>query len=85
MEFAEEHWHGLAKHAGDRGLIFLSSPFSLEAVELLIQVGVPAWKIASGEVGSVPIFERIAETHLPVLLSTGMSPWSEIDNAVQTY
>ena len=83
MEFTEEQWHGLARHAGDRGLIFLSSPFSMEALELLIQVGVPAWKIASGEVGSVPMFERIAETRLPVLLSTGMSPWSEIDNAVQ--
>ncbi len=83
MEFTEEGWHGLARHARERGLIFLSSPFSLEAVELLIRVGVPAWKIASGEVGSVPMFERIAETRLPVLLSTGMSPWSEIDKAVQ--
>jgi N-acetylneuraminate synthase len=82
MEFSEEQWLGLARHARERGLIFLSSPFSLEAVEMLQRVGVPAWKIPSGEVGSTPMFERIAETKLPILLSTGMSPWSEIDAAV---
>ena len=83
MEFTEEQWSGLAQHAREAGLIFLSSPFSLEAVELLQRIGVPAWKVPSGEVGSTPIFERIAETKLPILLSTGMSPWSEIDAAVE--
>jgi N-acetylneuraminate synthase len=83
MEFTEEQWSGLAQHAREVGLIFLSSPFSVEAVELLQRVGVPAWKIPSGEVGSTPMFERIAKTKLPILLSTGMSPWSEIDAAVE--
>ena len=83
MEFTEEQWHGLAQHAQECGMIFLSSPFSLEAVELLIRVGVPAWKIASGEVSNTPMFERLAETGLPILLSTGMSPLSEIDVAVE--
>ncbi len=82
MEFTEEQWHGLKKHADERGIKFLSSPFSNEAVELLIRVGVSAWKIASGEVGNTLMFDRIAETGLPVLLSTGMSPLSEIDAAV---
>src|SRR5216684_4034609 len=50
MEFSEEQWHGLKRHADEKRLLFLSSPFSLEAVELLARVGVPAWKIASGEV-----------------------------------
>jgi N,N'-diacetyllegionaminate synthase len=82
MEFTEEQWQGLAQHAREKGLLFLSSPFSVEAVELLIRVGIPAWKIASGEVGNLPMLDRIARTKLPVLLSTGMSPWSEIDAAV---
>ena len=46
MEFTPEGWAGLAAHAADRGLIFLSSPFSDEAVELLERIGMPAWKIA---------------------------------------
>jgi N,N'-diacetyllegionaminate synthase len=81
MEFTEEQWHGLKRHADERGLLFLSSPFSVEAVELLGRVGVAAWKLASGEITNAPMFERIAATGLPILLSTGMSPMAEIDAA----
>ena len=83
MEFTEEQWHGLAEHARERGLIFLSSPFSEEAVDLLTRVGVPAWKIASGEVSNPLLLEQILKTGLPVLLSTGMSGLDEIDEAVE--
>lgn len=83
MEFSEEQWHGLKKHADERGLQFLSSPFSVEAVELLTRVGVSAWKVASGEVSNIPMFERMIATGLPILLSSGMSPLSEIDTAVE--
>jgi N-acetylneuraminate synthase len=83
MEFTEAQWHGLKEHAERRGLVFLSSPFSIEAVELLTRVGVAAWKIASGEVSNVVMLERMAETGLPFLLSTGMSPLDEIDEAVE--
>lgn len=83
MEFTEEQWHGLKKHADARGLKFLSSPFSFEAVALLARVGVAAWKVASGEVSNAPMFESMAATALPILLSTGMSPLSEIDATVE--
>jgi N-acetylneuraminate synthase len=83
MEFTEQQWLGLKQHADERGLLFLSSPFSAESVELLTRVGVGAWKIASGEVSNTPMFERISATGLPVLISTGMSPMSEIDAAVE--
>jgi len=82
MEWTEEQWLELKKHAEARGLLFLSSPFSIEAVELLERIGIRAWKIASGEVSNAPLFQRLATTNLPVLLSTGMSPISEIDKAV---
>lgn len=83
MEFTKEQWHGLADHAHERGLFFLSSPFSPEAVSLLTEVNVPAWKIASGEVNNRQLFGRILETRLPVLLSTGMSTIQEIDMAAR--
>jgi N-acetylneuraminate synthase len=82
MEFTEEGWHGLAKHAADRGMLFLSSPFSPEAVELLTRVGVAAWKVASGEVGNSAMLDLMAATGLPMLVSTGMSALAEIDSAV---
>jgi N,N'-diacetyllegionaminate synthase len=82
MEFTEAEWLGLRKHALKAGVDFLSSPFSLEALELLERVGVMGWKVASGEVKNAAMLNRMAATHLPVMLSTGMSPLSEIDEAV---
>jgi len=82
MEFTEEQWAGLKKHAEEKGLAFLSSPFSLEAVDLLERIGVTAWKIGSGEVNSVSLLERVARTKKPVFLSTGMSALADIDEAV---
>lgn len=82
MEFTEEQWRELKEHADERGLLFLSSPFSIEAVELLKRVGVAAWKVASGEVNNEPMLARMAETGLPMIVSTGLSPLAEIDAAV---
>ena len=82
MEFTEEGWRGLAAHARERGILFLSSPFSIQAVDLLERIGMPLWKIASGETSNTALLDRILETRTPVLLSTGMSPLEEIDQAV---
>jgi N,N'-diacetyllegionaminate synthase len=82
MEFTEEGWRGLADHARERGILFLSSPFSIQAVELLDRIGMPLWKIASGETSNAMLLERILDTGKPVLLSTGMSPLEEVDAAV---
>ncbi len=83
MEFTEEQWTGLARHAEERGLLFLSSPFSVEAVRLLDRLGMKAWKVASGEVSNPVLFDAILATEKPILISTGMSPLSEIDGAVR--
>lgn len=82
MEFTEEQWRGLAEHANERGLIFLSSAFSPEAVELLERVGVPAWKVGAGEVSNLPLLAKMARTGKPMILSSGMSDWTELDAAV---
>jgi N,N'-diacetyllegionaminate synthase len=83
MQFTEDQWVGLKRHAAERSLLFLSSPFSFEAVDLLDRVGVAAWKVPSGETANTPMLDRMLATGLPILLSTGMSPPSEIDEAVQ--
>jgi N,N'-diacetyllegionaminate synthase len=82
MEFTEAQWRGLAEHAAERGLMFLSSPFSVEAVELLTRIGMPMWKIASGEVGNRLLLDAVIATGRPVLLSSGMSDLAEVDAAV---
>ncbi|MGE0433712.1 MAG: N-acetylneuraminate synthase family protein [Planctomycetota bacterium] len=82
MEFSREQWQGLAEHARGLGLIFLSSPFSEEAVELLEGIGVPAWKVASGEITTLPLLRRMIATGVPMLFSSGMSRWDDLDTAV---
>ena len=79
MEFTEEQWAGLKSHASARGLAFMSSPFSDEAFDLLSRVGVAAWKVASGEVGTPGLLDRMMGSGVPVLVSTGMSGWEEIE------
>lgn len=82
MEFTPDQWRGLKEHADERGLLFLSSPFSLEAAKLLDPL-VPAWKIASGEVTNAPMLDFICATRKPAMLSTGMSDLDELDRLVE--
>ena len=82
MEFTLEAWHGLKKHCDDVGLAFISSPFSNAAVDLLEQVGITCYKIGSGEVTNLLLLEKIALTGKPVILSSGMSSYEELDSAV---
>jgi len=83
MEFSPGQWKELRSHAGELGLLFSSSPFSLQAVELLDDLEVDFMKVASGEVTNIPLLEAIAQTKRASVLSSGMSPMSEIDDAVE--
>ena len=82
IEFTKEHWIGLKKHAEEKGLIFLSSVFSIQAAEMMDDIGMKAWKLGSGEINNNLLLQHLAKTGKPLLLSTGMSAWSEIDAAV---
>lgn len=82
--FSIEQWISLKRVAEDNELIFLSSPFSVKAVELLENINISHYKIPSGEVTNLPMLEVIGKTGKPVLLSSGMSTWNEIDEAVDT-
>lgn len=81
MEFSKQQWRGLKEHADERGLLFLSSPFSIEACDLLEEIGVSLWKVASGEVGNMLLLDRVIETGKPIILSSGMSGWLELEEA----
>ena len=83
MEFTEPQWRGLRDHAEKRGLMFISSAFSLEAVALLTRIGVAAWKVASGEITNTPMLNAMCETGAPVIISTGMSDLAEIGSTVE--
>lgn len=80
--FTSAQWKELRQACTANHVTFLSSPFSLEAVDLLEDIGVGAYKIPSGEVTNSPLLERVAVTGKPALLSSGMSSWQELDDAV---
>ena len=72
----------LAEHAQHRGIVFFSSPFDREAVDGLVEVGVPALKIASFELVDLPLISYAAQTGIPLILSTGMATYGEIEDAL---
>ncbi|PTX61497.1 N-acetylneuraminate synthase [Kordia periserrulae] len=82
MEFSLEQWKGLKAHCNDVGLDFLSSPFSNAAVDLLEEVGVKCYKVGSGEVNNFLLLEKIAKTGKPIIISSGMSSFAELDATV---
>lgn len=84
-EFTTEEWSGLAAHTRSAGLEFLSSPFSVEAAHMLASIGMPAWKIASGEIGNEPLLDYVGSTGQPVILSTGLSTIDETESLVRRF
>ena len=87
-EFMEEislprEWQPrLADYARERGIDFFSTPFDHDAVAELDAIGVPAMKIASFEIGDLPLIRRAAATGRPLLISTGMATLGEIEEAL---
>jgi len=77
-EFAE-----LNDFARSQGIIFFSTPFSFEAADLLSELNVPAFKIASGDLTNIPLIEYVASKKKPIIISTGMSDIKEIQGALK--
>lgn len=85
MEFTPEQWAGIKQHCEDKDLEFMSSPFSNTAVDLLEGIGVKRYKVGSGEVSNHLLLHKIAQTKKPVILSSGMSTWEELDAAINVF
>jgi N,N'-diacetyllegionaminate synthase len=82
LELTSEAHRELQFHCHERGIIFLSTPFDEAAVDLLDELGVPAFKISSGDLTNSPLLEHVAQKGKPVILSTGMAELSEVIEAV---
>jgi len=78
-------WHAeLFRHATDAGLDFLSTPFDVEAVDLLDDLGVKAFKVASYELWHLPLIREVASRGRPIICSTGMANLADVQDAVDT-
>lgn len=83
LELREEWYKELFDYTNEKGLIFISSVFDEDSVDLLDKLGVVAYKIASYELTHIPLLEYIAKKNKPVILSTGMANESEVKEAVE--
>ncbi|MEA2518437.1 MAG: hypothetical protein QOF49_517, partial [Chloroflexota bacterium] len=75
-------WAALQRHAAERGILFLSSPFDAAAADLLAALDVPALKVASGELTNHPFLAHLAGLGRPLLVSTGMADIREVADAL---
>jgi len=82
MQFTKDQWAGLKKHCDDKKLDFIASPFSIAAVELLSNIGTEKYKIGSGEIDNFLMLDKITDLEKPIILSSGMSSVSELDNTI---
>ena len=83
-QFSIDQWKKIKSACDKHSIEFMSSPFSHDAVNMLEDIGVKRYKIASGEVTNIPLIDFIAQTNKPIILSSGMSNWNELDKAVET-
>ena len=83
LELTESDFEELFNYAQKKGVISLSSPFDKRSVDLLDRLGVPAFKIPSGEITDFPLLRHIATKGKPIILSTGMATLGEIEEALE--
>lgn len=77
-------WHVILKNeAVAAGMLFLSTPFDPDAADFLVSLGVPALKIASSDLTNLPLVRRCASHGLPLLISSGMGTYNEIEAALE--
>lgn len=71
----------LQSYCNKKDILFLSTPFDPQSVDMLVDLGVPALKLGSGELDNYPLLEHVAEKELPMIVSTGMGTMEEVHAA----
>jgi len=83
LTLPESAWARLRDHAHDAGITFFSTPFDLDSARMLVDLGVSALKVSSGELTNLPFLRALAAMKVPLLVSTGMGDAAEVAAAVE--
>lgn len=85
LEFSKAQYNELKNHSKDLGLDFIVTPFDKIALEFILDIGVDAVKLASHSLTNLPFLREVAEVDLPIIFSTGMSTFRDIDTALEIF
>ncbi len=84
LELSEDMTRALFEYAAQKRILFLSTGFDERSVNVLDRIGVPAFKIGSGDITDIPLLQHIGSKRKPVILSTGMSYLEEVESAISS-
>ena len=84
LELSEADVRELQDYCKEKGILFLSTPFDFKSADRLEKQGVAAYKISSGDLNNYPFLSYVAKKGKPMILSTGMSNWGEIEKAIDS-
>jgi len=84
LELSLEDHIILKKYCEEKGIMFISTPFDFESVDLLEKTDVSLYKVSSGDLTNLPLLSYIANKNKPIILSTGMANLGEVEEAVET-
>ncbi|WAM37241.1 N-acetylneuraminate synthase [Caldicellulosiruptor acetigenus] len=84
LELSYDDYKILKRYCDEKGIIFISTPFDFESVDLLEKLDVPLYKVSSGDLTNLPLLKYIARFNKPVIISTGMANLGEVEMAVNT-
>lgn len=82
LELSEEAFRELQNFCFEKDILFLSTPFDAESLELLDRLEIPFFKVPSGEITNLPFLRAIAQKKKPMIVSTGMATLAEVEEAV---
>ncbi|MBU3174992.1 N-acetylneuraminate synthase [Clostridium estertheticum] len=82
LELSQESFIKIQEYCKYKEIMFLSTPFDFESADFLESIGMPAFKISSGDLTNIPLLEHIAKFNKPIILSSGMANLSEIEEAL---
>lgn len=83
LELSIENHIELKNYCDKKSIMFLSTPFDEESVDLLEKIGVSLYKVSSGDLTNIPLLQYIASKNKPIILSTGMANLGEIEDAIE--
>lgn len=82
IELSDQAFARLKQHCDDSDITFICTPFDEVSLQLLEKIKTPAYKVSSADLTNLPLIEQICQTGKPIILSTGMSSWPEVEQTV---